>query len=145
MAGLTNRRLTLKTLHNLNAQLDDLKFDSNGLIPAIIQDAMTNQVLMMAWMNRPALLKTIESGKTHFFSRSRNKLWLKGETSGHTQQVQSISVDCDQDVLLIKVAQTGAACHEGFYSCFFRQYQPAGGDWKIVAAKIFEPESVYKK
>jgi phosphoribosyl-AMP cyclohydrolase len=129
----------------MNSQLDDLKFDSNGLIPAIIQDAKTNQVLMMAWMNRHALLKTIESGKTHFFSRSRNKLWLKGETSGHTQQVQSISVDCDQDVLLIKVAQTGAACHEGFYSCFFREYQPAGGDWKIVAAKIFEPESVYKK
>jgi phosphoribosyl-ATP pyrophosphohydrolase/phosphoribosyl-AMP cyclohydrolase len=145
MAGLTNRRLTLKTLHNMNAQLDDLKFDSNGLIPTIIQDARTNQVLMMAWMNRQALAKTVESGTTHFFSRSRNKLWLKGETSGHIQKVQSIATDCDQDVLLIKVEQTGAACHEGFYSCFFREYQPDADDWKIVAAKIFEPESVYKK
>jgi len=129
----------------MNSQLDNLKFDSNGLIPAIIQDARTSQVLMMAWMNRQALDKTVQSGKTHFFSRSRNKLWLKGETSGHIQKVQSISTDCDQDVLLIKVEQTGAACHEGFYSCFFREFQEQADDWKIVAKKIFQPESVYKK
>jgi phosphoribosyl-AMP cyclohydrolase len=129
----------------MNSQFESLKFDSNGLIPAIIQDARTNQVLMMAWMNRTALDKTVQSGKTHFFSRSRNALWLKGETSGHIQKVKSISTDCDADVLLIKVEQTGAACHEGYFSCFFREFQAAGDDWKIVAAKTFEPESVYRK
>ncbi|MGD0541628.1 MAG: phosphoribosyl-AMP cyclohydrolase [Tepidisphaeraceae bacterium] len=125
--------------------LAKLKFDANGLIPAIIQDAATNQLLMMAWMNRDSLAKTIETGKTHFFSRSRNKLWLKGETSGHVQQVKSIAVDCDQDVLLIKVEQIGAACHEGFYSCFFREFQPGSDDWKVVGKKIFDPEKVYGK
>jgi phosphoribosyl-AMP cyclohydrolase len=100
---------------------------------------------MMAWMNRDSLQKTVETGKTHFFSRSRNKLWLKGETSGHTQAVKSISIDCDQDVLLVKVEQTGAACHEGYYSCFFREYQAGGKDWKTVGKKLFEPEAVYKK
>ena len=125
--------------------LAKLKFDANGLIPAIIQDAATNQLLMMAWMNRDSLAKTIETGKTHFFSRSRNKLWLKGETSGHVQHVTSIAVDCDQDVLLIKVEQIGAACHEGFYSCFFREYQPGADDWKIVGKKIFDPKKVYGK
>src|SRR5580704_897547 len=113
----------------MDSTLSNLKFDSNGLIPAIVQDAATGQVLMMAWMNRDALDKTVQTGKTHFFSRSRNKLWLKGETSGHTQSVKSISIDCDQDVLLVKVEQTGAACHEGYYSCFFREHQPGAKDW----------------
>ncbi len=125
--------------------LANLKFDSNGLIPAIIQDVATNELLMMAWMNQDSLTKTIETGKTHFFSRSRNKLWLKGETSGHIQHVKSIAVDCDQDVLLIKVEQIGAACHEGFHSCFFREYQRGAKDWKIVGKKIFEPQKVYGK
>ncbi len=125
--------------------LANLKFDANGLIPAIIQDAATNELLMMAWMNRDSLAKTIETGKTHFFSRSRNKLWLKGETSGHVQHVKSIAVDCDQDVLLIKVEQIGAACHEGFYSCFFREYERGAGNWKVVGKKIFEPQKVYGK
>ena len=89
-----------------------LKFDANGMIPAIVQDATTNEVLMMAWMNKEALEKTLQTGKTHFYSRSRNKLWLKGETSGHVQHVRSIAVDCDADVLLVKVAQVGAACHD---------------------------------
>ena len=129
----------------MDLQLSKLKFDSGGLIPAIIQDAATGQVLMMAWMNRDSLEKTIQSGKTHFFSRSRNKLWLKGETSGHVQHVKSIAVDCDQDVLLIKVEQVGAACHEGFYSCFFREYQAGADNWKLVGKKIFEPEKVYGK
>jgi phosphoribosyl-AMP cyclohydrolase len=129
----------------MDPTLANLKFDSNGLIPAIVQDAATGQVLMMAWMNRDALQKTVETGKTHFFSRSRNKLWLKGETSGHTQAVKSISTDCDQDVLLVKVEQTGAACHEGYYSCFFREYQQEAKDWKTVGKKLFEPEAVYKK
>jgi phosphoribosyl-AMP cyclohydrolase len=125
--------------------LSSLKFDSSGLIPAIIQDAATGQVLMMAWMNRESLEKTIQSGKTHFFSRSRNKLWLKGETSGHLQHVKSISIDCDQDVLLIKVEQIGAACHEGYYSCFFREYENGAKNWKIVGKKTFEPQKVYGK
>lgn len=126
-------------------QLNQLKFDANGLIPAIVQDHKTGEVLMMAWMNRDSLEKTIASGKTHFFSRSRNKLWLKGESSGHVQHVKSISTDCDQDVLLIKAEQIGAACHEGYHSCFFRQHQSGAGDWKIVSEKLFDPEKVYKK
>jgi len=129
----------------MDRQFSNLKFDSNGLIPAIVQDAGTGQVLMMAWMNRDALEKTVQTGKTHFFSRSRNKLWLKGEISGHVQHVKSIAVDCDQDVLLIKVEQVGAACHEGFYSCFFREYQQGAGDWKLIGKKIFEPEKIYGK
>lgn len=125
--------------------LESLKFDADGLIPVIVQDAAGGQVLMMAWMNREALAKTVQSGNVHFFSRSRNKLWLKGETSGHVQTVKSIAVDCDQDVLLIKVEQTGAACHEGFYSCFFREFRKGDNDWKIVGKKVFEPEKVYGK
>src|SRR4029079_10119759 len=120
-----------------------LKFDANGLIPAIVQDATTNEVLMMAWMNKEALDKTIATGKTHFFSRSRNKLWLKGESSGHVQHVRSIAVDCDADVLLVKVEQVGAACHEGYESCFFREHQPGAAEWKVVGNKVFDPAKVY--
>ena len=127
----------------MDAQLEGLKFDANGLIPAIIQDHKTGEVLMMAWMNRDSLDKTVQTGKTHFFSRSRNKLWLKGESSGHVQHVKSIRVDCDQDVLLIQVEQVGAACHEGYYSCFFREHRPTG-EWKTVGKKVFDPKSVYK-
>jgi phosphoribosyl-AMP cyclohydrolase len=129
----------------MDRQLSNLKFDSNGLIPAIIQDSASGEVLMMAWMNRDSLDKTLATGQTHFFSRSRNKLWLKGETSGHVQNVKSIATDCDQDVLLIKVQQEGAACHEGYYSCFFRQHEKGAQDWKITGRKIFEPEKVYRK
>ncbi len=129
----------------MDAQLDGLKFDVNGLIPAIIQDAGTKQVLMMAWMNRDSLARTAETGQTHFFSRSRNKLWLKGETSGHVQNVKSISTDCDKDVVLIEVEQVGAACHDGYYSCFYREHDPKQPDWKITGTKVFEPESVYQK
>jgi len=129
----------------MDTLLDQLKFDSNGLIPAIIQDFKTNEVLMMAWMNREALEKTVQTGQTHFFSRSRNKLWLKGESSGHLQHVKSISVDCDADVILVKVEQVGAACHVGYYSCFFRHYQAGGKEWKINTKRVFEPETVYKK
>jgi phosphoribosyl-AMP cyclohydrolase len=122
-----------------------LKFDANGLIPAIIQDSTTGEVLMMAWMNKEALEKTLETGKTHFFSRSRNKQWLKGESSGHVQHVRSIAVDCDADVLLIKVAQVGAACHDGYYSCFYREYKPTDETpWKVIGRKVFDPERVYR-
>src|SRR3989337_505497 len=99
---------------------DALKFNSDGLIPTIVQDHRNGRVLMMAWMNRASLEKTIATGKTHFWSRSRQKFWMKGESSGHTQTIKSISFDCDGDTLLIQVAQIGAACHEGYQSCFFR-------------------------
>jgi phosphoribosyl-AMP cyclohydrolase len=128
----------------MQSLLDTLKFDANGLIPAIIQDDATGEVLMFAFMNRVSLEKTLETGKTHFFSRSRNKLWLKGESSGHTQAVKSIRTDCDQDVVLIKVEQKGAACHDGYYSCFYRQ-KAEDNEWKIVGKKVFEPDEVYKK
>jgi phosphoribosyl-AMP cyclohydrolase len=126
----------------LDPQLAGLKFDAGGLIPVIIQDWKSGAVLMMAWMNADALARTVQTGKTHFFSRSRNKLWLKGETSGHVQHVRSIATDCDKDVLLIKVEQVGAACHEGYESCFYREHQ-VGDDWKVVGTRVFDPEKVY--
>lgn len=126
----------------MDVQLDGLKFDSNGLIPAIIQDAESGQVLMMAWMNQQSLEKTLETRKTHFYSRSRGKLWLKGESSGHIQQVKTIRTDCDADVLLIGVEQAGAACHDGYQSCFYRERQP-DGQWKIIGKKVFDPAKVY--
>jgi phosphoribosyl-ATP pyrophosphohydrolase/phosphoribosyl-AMP cyclohydrolase len=129
----------------MKVQLDKLKFDANGLIPAIIQDHTTHEVLMMAWMNRDSLGKTIESGKTHFFSRSRNKLWLKGESSGHVQHVKSIRTDCDKDCLLIEVEQIGAACHDGYYSCFYSEFSSGRADWKTVGTRVFDPQTVYKK
>jgi len=118
--------------------LDQLKYDSNGLIPAIIQERSTGRVLMMAWMNRESLQKTIETGKTWFWSRSRKKFWMKGETSGHVQIVRDIAFDCDADTVLIQVEQTGAACHEGYKSCFFRSI--AGDDVKITEPRLVEPE-----
>jgi phosphoribosyl-ATP pyrophosphohydrolase/phosphoribosyl-AMP cyclohydrolase len=99
--------------------LELVKYNADGLVPAVTQDIRTDEVLMLAWMNEESLRKTIETGKVHYYSRSRQKLWLKGETSGHFQTVRSISVDCDGDTLLIKVDQTGAACHTGHRSCFF--------------------------
>jgi phosphoribosyl-AMP cyclohydrolase len=101
---------------------DNLKFDDKGLIPAIIQDWRTNEVLMMAYMNAASLKKTVESGLTWYWSRSRQKFWQKGETSGNIQRVKEILYDCDQDTLLIKVEQTGPACHTGERSCFFRSF-----------------------
>ena len=115
---------------------DQLKFNSDGLIPAIIQEQKTGRVLMMAWMNRASLDKTIVTRKTVFWSRSRQKFWMKGETSGHTQQVKDIAFDCDGDVLLIQVEQTGAACHEGYQSCFFRSVEGPGGMFKVTEAQL---------
>lgn len=121
--------------------LPELKFDEKGLIPAIIQDIKNGEVLMMAYMDRTALEKTIETGLTHFWSRSRQKYWLKGETSGHVQEVNEILYDCDEDTLLIKVTQIGAgACHTGRRSCFFRNIEG-----KEMAEKVFSAEDVYKK
>jgi phosphoribosyl-AMP cyclohydrolase len=119
-----------------------LKWTSDGLIPAIIQESETGAVLMMAWMNEQALRKTLETGQTHFYSRSRKKAWHKGETSGHIQTVEAIFVDCDADVLLIKVRQVGGACHKGYHSCFFRRID-AEGRLQVIAKTVFEAESVY--
>jgi phosphoribosyl-ATP pyrophosphohydrolase/phosphoribosyl-AMP cyclohydrolase len=127
------------------AQLDRLKFDSNGLIPVIVQDHQNGQVLMMAFANRTALVKTLETGKVHTYSRSRGRLALKGESSGHFELVKTVLTDCDLDVVLFKVEQIVAACHEGYRSCFFREYDPAQDDWKINAQKAFDPEAVYQK
>ena len=122
---------------------DKLKFDAQGLIPAIVQEQKTGRVVMMAWMNRASLESTIATGKTHFWSRSRQKFWMKGETSGHVQQVRDIAFDCDGDVLLIQVEQAGAACHEGYQSCFFRSVE--NGGFKITEPQLQTPEEIYKK
>jgi phosphoribosyl-AMP cyclohydrolase len=102
--------------------VNDLVWDEHGLIPAVIQDARTNQVLMVAWMNREALRLTMMTGETHFWSRSRQQLWHKGETSGHTQLVKTMRADCDGDTLLIQVIPAGPACHTGAVSCFYREF-----------------------
>lgn len=107
----------------MGIKFEDLKLNENGFIPAIAQDYKTGQVLMLAYMNREAFEKTLETGKVHYWSRSSNKLWLKGETSGHFQYVKQISLDCDSDTLLISVDQVDAACHTGSYSCFFRDIE----------------------
>jgi phosphoribosyl-AMP cyclohydrolase len=124
---------------------DRLKFNTDGLIPAIIQDQANGRVLMMAWMNRDSLQKTVETGKTHFWSRSRQKFWMKGETSGHTQTVKDIAFDCDGDTLLIQVEQAGAACHEGYRSCFFRSVGNDGGVEKITEPRLLSPDQIYGK
>src|SRR5438876_10950396 len=124
---------------------DELKFTSDGLIPAIIQDCQTGRVLMMAWMNRASLEKTIETGQTHFWSRSRQKFWMKGETSGHTQSVKDIAFDCDGDTPLIQVEQIAAACHEGYRSCFFRSIQHGGASFKITEPQLLPLEQNQRK
>jgi phosphoribosyl-AMP cyclohydrolase len=115
-----------------------------GLIPVIIQDISTNEVLMLGYMNREAWEKTLTTKRSTFWSRSNKRLWLKGETSGHTQEIKEIYLDCDGDTLLLKVNQVGgAACHTGFRSCFHRRYEK--GEWKIIGEKIFDPKEVYGK
>ena len=116
--------------------LDQLKFNPDGLIPAIIQEQSSGRVLMMAWMNRASLEKTIATGQTHFWSRSRQKFWRKGETSGHTQTVKDIAFDCDGDTLLIQVAQIGVACHEGYKSCFFRSVEADGRAFRVTEPRL---------
>ncbi|MGO8676064.1 MAG: phosphoribosyl-AMP cyclohydrolase [Limisphaerales bacterium] len=125
--------------------IDQLKFDANGLIPAIIQEHKTGRVLMMAWMNRASLQTTISTGKTHFWSRSRQKFWMKGESSGHTQTVKDIAFDCDGDTLLIQVEQVGAACHEGYKSCFFRSIADDGASVKTTEPRLLDPDRIYGK
>jgi phosphoribosyl-AMP cyclohydrolase len=116
----------------------------DGLLPAIAQDAATGEVLMLAYMNPESYAETLATGRAVYYSRSRNKLWRKGEESGHVQEVKAIYLDCDADTILLKVHQIGgAACHEGYASCFFRQVTPEG--LKIVATRVFDPQEVYKK
>src|SRR3982074_2933581 len=116
--------------------VDGLKYDANGLIPAIIQDDGDGAVLMMAWMNKASLLDTLKTGKTHFWSRSRQKYWMKGESSGHTQAVRDIAFDCDGDTLLIQVEQIGAACHEGYQSCFFRSVTQGDQEFNVTEPQL---------
>ena len=126
--------------------LDQVKWDADGLVPAIAQEQATGDVLMMAWMNREALEKTAELGRAVYFSRSRGKLWFKGEESGHVQTVHEIRVDCDADVVLLKVTQLGhqpgIACHTGRHSCFFRKHED--GRWNVVEPVLKDPESIYR-
>jgi phosphoribosyl-AMP cyclohydrolase len=115
----------------------------HGLLPTIVQDVSSGKVLMLAYMNELAWHKTLETGKAHYWSRSRQQLWLKGETSGHIQQVHEILLDCDQDTILLKVEQVGgAACHTGHVSCFYRRYRD--GQWEEVEAVKFNPAEVYR-
>ena len=121
-------------------QLDFSKLD--GLIPAIIQDHQTGRVLMVGFMNDEAFRKTVETGFATFYSRSRNKLWLKGESSGHKLVVKELSTDCDLDTVLIKVEALGpGVCHEGYQSCFFRKLE--GNEWKISEERVYDPKAVY--
>ena len=122
--------------------LDQLKFDDNGLIPAIIQDVENNEVLMVGYMNKEAVKRTLELGKTCFWSRSRQQYWIKGETSGHVQIVRNIYFDCDSDALVIKVEQKGGACHTGYRSCFYREMSLNGNSVEIVGEKVFDPDTI---
>ena len=126
--------------------IDDVKWNSKGLIPVIAQEIGTNDVLMFAWMNREALLATAATSRAVYFSRSRNKLWPKGEESGHVQQVHEIRMDCDNDVLLLKVTQLGhdpsIACHTGRHTCFFSVLKD--GQWQITEPVLKDPQTIYK-
>ena len=123
--------------------LDEVLWDAQGLVPAIAQDAVTGEVLMFAWMNRQALALTAETGHAVYWSRSRGRLWHKGEESGHTQRVLELRVDCDKDVVLLKIEQSGGiACHTGRRSCFFNRLETSG--WQDVEPVLKDPKEIYK-
>jgi len=123
--------------------IDEIAWSADGLVPAIAQDAGSGRVLMFAWMNREALLRTVETGEAHYWSRSRARLWRKGEQSGHVQRVQELRVDCDGDALLLRVEQVGGiACHTGRESCFFRRHQD--GRWVVVDPILKQPAEIYR-
>jgi phosphoribosyl-AMP cyclohydrolase len=122
--------------------LDEIKWTEDGLVPAIAQDAKTGRVLMFAWMNRESLTLTVQKGEAVYYSRSRKKLWHKGEESGHTQKVKSLRLDCDNDVILLAIEQTGGiACHTGRQSCFFKEFKD--GAWQTVDAVIKDSKEIY--
>ncbi|MDD3406542.1 MAG: phosphoribosyl-AMP cyclohydrolase [Methanomicrobium sp.] len=116
----------------------DIKYDNNGLVPVIVQDFCSKKVLMFAWADRDAVLITKKTGYAHYFSRSRKKIWKKGEESGHVQEIVKIFIDCDCDALLYQVRQTGGACHTGYDTCFYRTL-----DGEVTGEKIFDPDKVY--
>jgi phosphoribosyl-AMP cyclohydrolase len=127
----------------MNNWLDEIRFTEEGLIPAIAQDANTGKILMFAWMNRESLQLTVENGYAVYWSRSRQKLWRKGEESGHQQKIISIQLDCDEDVLLLKIEQQGGiACHTGRESCFYRQL--IDGKWQTIENVLKNPDEIYK-
>jgi phosphoribosyl-AMP cyclohydrolase len=124
--------------------LDKVNWDANGLVPVIAQEALTGKVLMFAWMNRAALEQTVASGEAVYWSRSRRKLWRKGEESGHVQKVRELRLDCDEDVILLCVEQVGGiACHTGRHNCFFQKY--ADGKWVVTDPVIKDPNDIYRK
>lgn len=123
--------------------LKAVKFDDKGLATAIVLDAETGAPLMCAFVNRESLAHTLQTGKMTYWSRSRQELWIKGQSSGHEQLVEEVRIDCDGDALLFRVRQKGAACHTGYYSCFYRKLE--GGDWTPEGERVFDPEKVYGK
>ncbi|OQS43361.1 phosphoribosyl-AMP cyclohydrolase [Chromobacterium haemolyticum] len=126
--------------------LDEVKWDDKGLVAAIAQDAASGRVLMVAWMNRDSLALTAETGIAHYWSRSRGKLWKKGEDSGHLQNVKELRLDCDGDVVVMQIEQAGGiACHTGRESCFYRRFDPARQDWEVVDAVLKDPDAIYGK
>jgi phosphoribosyl-AMP cyclohydrolase len=136
----------LSTKQNLEENLEFTpQFDENGLIPAIAQDARTGEVLMVAYMNRESLDETIKSGYATYFSRSRQKLWKKGEESGHRQKIEQILIDCDQDCLILKVTVDAGQCHVGYQSCFYRALRPnSTQELQFIAKKVYDPKKTYK-
>ncbi len=129
-----------------NKWLNKIRWDGNGLVPVIAQEAGSNDVLMFAWMNREALERTVELGEAVYWSRSRKKLWHKGEESGHTQKVLEIRLDCDEDVILLKIEQAGSiACHTGRHSCFFQKFEGDAkmGGWSTAEPVLQDPETIY--
>ena len=123
--------------------LEKVKWAENGLVPAIAQDASTRRVLTLAWMNREALARTVETGEAHYWSRSRSKLWHKGEESGHVQRVKSLRLDCDEDVILLEVEQRGGiACHTGRESCFYQRLE--NGEWVSADPVLKDPAEIYR-
>ena len=126
--------------------LKKVKWDENGLVPVIAQEAGSGDVLMFAWMNRDALAKTVDLGEAVYWSRSRKKLWHKGEESGHTQKVLEVRLDCDEDVVLLKIEQAGGiACHTGRHSCFYQKFEgdPRDGDWQVTDPVLVDPDTIY--
>ena len=127
-----------------DAWLDRIKWQQDGLVPVVAQEAGSGRVLTLAWMNREALDRTVQSGEAHYWSRSRRKLWRKGEESGHVQKVKSVRLDCDDDVVLLEVEQAGGiACHTGRHSCFFQRLE--GGRWVVTDPVLKDPKDIYKR
>ena len=141
-SGNKMKKYSKEDIDKLISLLDFSKI-VGGLLPVIVQDNETNDVLMLAFANEEAVKKSLETGYAHYYSRSRMSLWKKGETSGHLQEIKRVIMDCDNDTLLIKVHQIGAACHKGYYSCFYKELK--NGNTHDIGKKIFNPDEIYKK